>query len=496
VLPGKTYTVHDIGAVLWRGRWKIVLPFVTCLAAAIGIGWRLPDQFRSETLVLVIPQRVPETYVRSTVTSKIEDRVLYIREQILSRSRLERIISEFDLYPELRAKMPMEEIVDEMRSKVVTRVVRGDAFSVSFVAGSPVMAQRVTERLASLFSEENMRDREVLAQNTNQFLQTQLDEARQQLTEREKRLEEYRRKYAGELPDQVPINLQAIQNGELQSQALTESLNRDRERRMFLERQIAEVENGDAIAVATPATASAPNATPTLEQQLEAAEAGLREMQSRLTAQHPDVITAGLKVQRLRRQVESQQRGTTDTRETSRNATETARQNRMNQLRDELETLNRQIAQKQTDEERLRGTINGYRAKVNAAPTRESELVALNRDYETLQRQYRNLLEKFEDSKVAANLERRQIGEQFRILDPARVPERPFTPNRRLIAGAGAGFGLVLGIALVGWIEFSDRSFRRRADVEHVTSLPVLAAIPSITTPDTGRWWWRGRRAA
>jgi polysaccharide chain length determinant protein (PEP-CTERM system associated) len=485
VLPGKKYTPEDVVRILWRGKWLIALPFMICALAAAGIAYSLPNQYRSQTLVLVVPQRVPEAYVRSTVTTRIEERVRSIREQILSRSRLERIIEEFNLYAEERRNEPMEDVIERMRNNVFTRVVREDAFEVQFVADSPEVAQKVTARLAGLFGEENMRDRELQAENTNQFLRTQLEEAEKQLLERERQVTEYRRRYAGELPDQVQGNLQTIQNVEMQIQSLTDSLNRDRDRLDQLQRQLLETQHSEIPVL--PPVAVVPNAAPSVGQQVETAEATLRQLEARLTPQHPDVMRAKAAVERLRKQIDSAPDGSPVL---ATSAAEIARRNRIAQLQAEIDSVTRQITAKQADEERLRGRGASYRARVEAAPMREADIVALTRDYETLQRQYRSLVEKYEESKVAANLERRQIGEQFRILDPAQVPERPYTPNRVVITAAGAVAGLLLGAGLVGFREFRNRTLRTRADVAWCIGLPVLAAIPvtADATAAVSRW--------
>ena len=490
MIPGKTYTPEEIVRIVWRGRWIVLACVVVCGLLASAVALYLPNQYRSETLVLVIPQRVPENYVQNTVTTRIEERVQSLREQLLSRSRLEPLIEEFNLYPEARKTEPMEDIIAQMRLNVTTRVVRGDAFTVSFVGDTPELAQKVTERLSSLFTEENMRDREVIAESTNQFLQTQLDAARQQLTDSEKTVQEYRRKFSGELPDQAESNLSAIQNAESQIQTLTESLNRDRERRLLLERQIAESSTPEASAPAL-AVPVAPNQPQTLEQQLDSAESRLREMQTRLTPNHPDVVQARLSVERLQKQVIAQgaARGSTDAAAPRVSATELARRSRVAALTQELQGLLRIIEQKQADEARFRNNVALYRRRLEAAPLRQSELTALTRDYDTLQRQYQDLLKKFEDSKVAANMERRQIGEQFRVLDPARVPEQPYTPNRKLLAGGGAFAGILLGLALIGLREFLDQTLRSARDVVASLDLPVLAALPVTVEPKPTRAW-------
>jgi uncharacterized protein involved in exopolysaccharide biosynthesis len=173
------------------------------------------------------------------------------------------------------------------------------------------------------------------------------------------------------------------------------------------------------------------------------------------------------------------------------NPAEVARQNQLRSLRGELSSLDAQLAGKEAEELRLRGAIASYQAKVDAAPTRESEMVELTRDYATLQSLYTSLLAKREDSKLAANLERRQVGEQFKVLDPARVPETPFSPNRLQMNVIGTAAGLAFGLALVGLLEYRDRTLKKQEDVIRVLQLPVLAVVPLMPTPGAGRAWWR-----
>jgi uncharacterized protein involved in exopolysaccharide biosynthesis len=117
VLPGKTYTPDDIARIALRRKWAIILPFLVIGLGAVIISHYLPNKYRSETLILVVPQQVPETYVRSTVTSRIEDRLQSISQQILSRTRLEKIIQDFNLYASERRTQIMEDIVERMRNR-------------------------------------------------------------------------------------------------------------------------------------------------------------------------------------------------------------------------------------------------------------------------------------------------------------------------------------------------------------------------------------------
>src|SRR4029077_6101102 len=211
MLPGRKYTPEDLIGILWQRKWLLLAGIFVFNGIAVAVSLRLPNQYRSETLILVIPQRIPESYVRSTVTMRIEDRLRSISQEILSRTRLEKVITEFDLYPERRKVSPMEVVVEGMRTAVVVETGKDDAFRIAFTARDPRTAMIVTDRLASMFIDENTRDRSVMAEGTNAFLESQLEDARRRLIEHEKKLEAFRTRNSGELPSQLQTNLQVIQ---------------------------------------------------------------------------------------------------------------------------------------------------------------------------------------------------------------------------------------------------------------------------------------------
>ncbi len=492
MLPGRRYNFDEVWYLIVRFKWLILLPWAFVAGVTVVVSHELPDKFRSETLIQVIPQRVPQNLVRSTVTAPIQDRLPAISQQILSRTRLERIIQDFGLYAEERKTALMEDIVRGMRDDINVSMVKGDAFKVSFVSGDPRTAMKVAERLGSLFVEENLRDREVLAEGANQFLDSQLDEARRRLLEHEKKLEEYRRQFSGELPSQLQGNMQAIQSLQNQIGQLAESINRDKDRKLVLERQVADINADAAPSPSAAATAGlgvdldAP-AVPvgTAAQQLEGARAQLQAMLLRLKPEHPDIARARRVIGELERKAEAEAEQAPVTQAAKpkpMSPQDLARRNRLRDIKNETDMIDRQMKQKEEAQQRAQRGILDLQRRVDVTPTRESEMIALNRDYDTLRGIYTNLLAKGEDAKVAANLERRQIGEQFKVIDAARVPERPFSPDRQLINMAGIGAGLFIGIALVGLIEFRDSSFRTDEDIVTVLALPVLASVPALLT--------------
>lgn len=492
MLPGKKYLPEDVLRIAWRRKWYIVVPFAVVSTVTAIVSWYLPNVYRSEAIIAVVPQRVPESYIKSTVTTRTEDRLQALYQKVQSRTYLERAIQEFNLYPRERRAGIMEDVVEQMRRDVKIENVKGDAFRVAYVNQDPRTAMRVADRLAGWIIDESMSDRTVLAQSTTDFLATQLEDAKRRLEAQEKRLADYKLAHAGELPTERESNLQVLSNTQMQVQALMQQMNQDRDRRYLLEKVIAElsappdttpnvvISGDDPTAVAGGSTAA----------QLEAARSQLRLLELRYKPDYPDIARMKRTIKDLEAKVQAEalQRPVSPGGE-PRPATpaEAQRLGRLKAVQVELDMLDRQIATKQAEEKRLRGVMAGYQARVEATATRESELTSLTRDYDTLSKGYQNLLAKQEDSKVAAAMESRAIGEQFRFLDPARLPERPISPNRPVINLVGALAGLAMGIGLVALLEYRDSSFRTDDEVVSVLALPVVAVIPLMLSREERR---------
>jgi len=197
------------GRRLWWSFWILI-----GVLGGVANYYGEPRIYRSATNVLIIPQRVPERFVEPTVTADLNERLNLITQQILSRTRLERIIQEFNLYEEERKLLIMEDVIERMRDDININVARPReeegqvaSFSVSFDGTVPRTTMRVTERLASLFVQENLEDRELLADQTDQFLKGQLEETRRRLLDQELRLRAGRQ--------DVTYNLLTVEHGVL-----------------------------------------------------------------------------------------------------------------------------------------------------------------------------------------------------------------------------------------------------------------------------------------
>jgi polysaccharide chain length determinant protein (PEP-CTERM system associated) len=514
MLPGKKYAVNDFVEMARRQRWIIAIPLVLGMYAALIASGFVEDMYQSEMLIQVVPQRVPDSYVKSTVTVDTGDRFNALSQQVMSRTELERLIKDMNLYESDRAKLPMQDVVEKMRKNIEVQVTNArtsrnpepDAFYVRFMYPDKQIATKVTERLGALFIDMNAQDRGDLAQATNNFLKSQLAEQRSKLEAQERKLEDFRQKNAGRLPSQLDFNMQLIQRTNLEVQALVESLARDRDRKLMLERlyneaqaeMTAMLQLPPAVPAAAAGRGNAADVPLTTDQQLEAAKEALSRYQTRLTPTHPDIlrtkrIIAELEKRSAEEAAARAAAGAPADAPVALTPDQTKSRERLRQMQADIESLGRQITFKEGEEQKLRTTVSEYERRIQDVPGLESEYTALTRDYDTQQAAYKNLLSKSEDSQVATELEKRQIGEQFRILDAARPPDHPTGLRRLQVNGIGALAGLIIGIACAAFIELRDTTYRNADDVVKVLKLPVAAVVPYLIT-DADRRRARKRR--
>lgn len=493
MLPTQQITPDWLLVVVRRRKWLLLVPFVVAAWGAGVYAQLEPDRYRSTATVLVTPPQV-QVGVRTGPNLQLATRLRMLQQEILNRSRLERIVLDFDLYPDERESGIMEDVITAMRRDInvsgpigASRRSQGSSFTLSYTAEDPRLAQRVTERLTALFIDENIRQRETLAEGTDQFISAEVETARQRLVETEKRLEAYKRQYGGELPAQLSSNLSALQGAQVQIQSLSESINRDRAELLQVERQLADLTIGAPDSGTGDGPIDMPVAVSTpYDEALAKARNDLEGLLLRLTPNHPNVtrqrrVVAELEERASEAQLQRPLSPGSPMMAGARPA-DVRRQNQVAELQArarriplEIQAKERQIADRQAQ-------ANAYQGRVDAAPVRESELISLMRDYDTLRGRYTTLLTRSEDAKVAANMERRQVTEQFRLVEPPRVPERPLALTRVRTTMMGAVAGLGLGVLLVGLLEYRDRSFRSEAEILASLALPVLAVVPAIVT--------------
>ena len=433
-----------------RRPWHVVVPFVLVLGAGIALSFVLPKRYVSSTLILVAPDKLPESFVPTMATERIAKRLQSMRQEILSRTRLERVARELDPYKSLD-KEPIVQTIERMRDAIKVDVKSTDAFSIEFEHPDPQVAMLVADRLTSLFMEEVVGARERQVADAYDFIESQLEESRKQLERNDEELRRYKERHMGTLPEQMVSNLSTLQRLQLEQQSLAESL------RKAIDQQIA-VE-GSARSAATSAGTATPADLPALRSQL-------AQLRLRYTDEHPDVQALVARIAQL------QKAGPAST-GTDVEAADEGPRTRVDQARREVALLREQ----QVD---LEKRIAQFSARVETAPRTEQEIQSLTRDYQKLSENYSALLAKKLDAQMASKLERRSKGEQFRIVDPAFLPVKPSFPNHLKFALGGGLLGLLIGLALAVSADFLDPSVRYVRALETALPFPVVGVIPHV----------------
>jgi len=494
----------DLAAAVWsRRKWLAVLAFAVPMSGASSLVTFLPNVYRSAATVLVEGQKVPETFVHSTVTGALETRLQTISQEILSRSRLEGLIDTFGLYADLRKRVPLESVVERVRADINLELKSAEkrsqheatvAFTISYQGSDPGTVSLVANTLASFYIEENLKARARQATDTAEFLRVQLEDTKRRLDEQEQRVSEFKRRHLGELPQQMDANLATVEGLYTQLRLNADNQTRAAERRQALSSQLAEAESLPAAAAVAPGRPTAPPETS--EARLARLKEELTRLRTQYSEKYPDVI-------RLAAEVTAVERALADAKSRESKGSEKPAAPQAVPLTPYLLRLKEALSEAETDikvlksdEKRLRDGIATYRARVENVPRREQEFRELSRDYETTRELYQSLLKRSEEAQIAESMEQRQKGEQFRVIDPAIPARAPAAPNRiKLLVMALVGsLGAAVGAVILA--EQLDSSFHTVEDLRAFSAVPVLVSIPRITTrTDLRRRQWRMRLA-
>jgi polysaccharide chain length determinant protein (PEP-CTERM system associated) len=473
-----------------RRKWLAILVLLVPLAAGSSVIFSLPSLYRSTATVLVERQRVPEEFVRPTVTSELETRLQTISQGVLSRARLEELITRFNLYPDLRRRLPSDEVAEHMRRDIRLEVKSTDArgrqaatvaFALSYKGPDSRAVALVTNTLASYYVEENLRAREREASATTEFLRAQIAETKRRLDEQERLVSEFQRRHLGELPQQMPANLATLETLTTQLRVNSDNQVRASQRRQDLAAQLSEA----AVlghALAPPGTPPGPESPAAhlarLKQELGSARARYTEAHPTVARLKDEIAAAEAELTRARPEADDQAGGPA-----------AALGPYGLRLRESLRAADGELKILRTEEQRLRGAIATYQSRVEHTPRREQEFQELSRDYAAIKELHQSLSKRYEEAQLAESMEQVQKGEQFRILDPAVPRASAAAPNRLrlllmlVVLSVGAAAGAVV------LAEMLDTSVRSVDDLKSFTGVPILVRIPLIVSEADRRWW-------
>ena len=470
--PVETIKPEQIIEIVIRRRWYIIIPFCLLMIAGICSIFVLPKIYTSSTLILIQPQKVPEEFVRSLVSADLDSRINTISQQITSRTNLEKIIKEFNMFPKPEHdRVFMEDKVEAIRGRISIDLIRerrrasADAFSLSFKGKDPEVVKNVTNALANYFIDENLKFRQDRAVGTNVFLEGELSTMRNRLEELEKAIKDYRERNMGSLPEQLETNLRILDRLQVQLGEKQESLRDARNRLAMLENQIPRIVAGTQTSEQPVQPGIGDSTDP------EQIREQLTSLKLRYTDKHPDVI----RLTKMLADLEAAGKNGAEP-STGLSALSASDRRQYEEIKREMKTLKADILE-------IANQIQAIEKRVEDTPKREQEILSLKRDYDNISETYNSLLGRKLEAEMSVNMERKQKGEQFRIIDPARKAERPSEPDMNKLFMLFIAAGLGIGCGLVFLLEYLDTSFRRPEEIESFLELPVLATVPVILHP-------------
>ena len=483
-----TYLIDHFIELVLKHRWSLIIPF--CLSMVIGIIllFVLPKTYEGKAFILVKPQSVPTDMVQSIVTSDIESRIQSISRQILSRTNLKKIITQFNLFMEPeQEKLHIEDKIALLRDQVdISSQEYGEnMFSISFSGPNPEQVAPVVNGLAALFIDENLRVREEQSLGTTAFLEAEIQPMRRQLENVEQKIQEFRNMHMGELPEQLGINLRTLDQLRVQLDKTKDSLRSTKDSLIILESQMKAnqnriVEPSDSTVVGE--ESGEVMSITLLKQQLEA-------LQASYTDRHPDVIRLKNKIADLEAKLASGEykMASPDIFKLSPRREDVAaarfyedimqKQNQQMVRHAEKKVL---IKNLQLEIGEINVQIDEYQRRVENTPALEQELQSLNREYQNIKTSHNYLLSRKLEANISVNMEKKQKGEQFEILDRAFEPRTPISPNLIIIFLLTVFLGVHLGGGLVFLKDFVDTSLKSSEDIERDLGISVLATIPKI----------------
>ena len=465
-------------------KWWVLLPMIALFVGATVVAVRTPNLYKSDTVILVDPQKVPDSYVPTTVSGSIADRLGTIRQLAMSPTRLENLIRKLKLNERPGAPKEISKIVQRVQNAIGIEV--GDAggqrlssFKISYSSTDPEEAAAVANNIAAMVIHDNLQARAQQFTGTADFLDNELKNVKQQLEEKENEVQRIKSQNVTDLPESKQYHLEAL-NG------LRNQLRVSQDRVSQLQQSKAYLQS--AMNVPTPTvdldSSTTTGASP-YQSQIQKLEMRLSELQARYGPSYPDVRKLQTEIAGLRA------KGAQDTVPSIQEEAQPAPRRpiavRNPVLEAELNKIDEQIITENKLQAQLQPQIDFHLSKLERVPIFEQKLSDLTRDYDTLNAHYNQLLSKKLSAEMAKQLDVEQQGERFVILDPATVPLKPFGPNRPLIMIAGLLAGLFGGFALAMVVEMSDQSVRSEREASRILGKTVLAGVPLILLPKERR---------
>ncbi|MBI2799530.1 MAG: lipopolysaccharide biosynthesis protein [Gammaproteobacteria bacterium] len=524
----------NYGAVIKR-RLPLSLMIVFGLATVtLALALGLPSRYKSRAVVLIEAQEIPEDLVRSLVTSYADQRIQVIAQRVLTNNNLSSIIDKYHLYAESRKRNPLEEVLEQMRKDITVKPISAEvgdpklghsvqatiAIELAYENKAPDVAQRVANEVVSLFLNENLKQRTKTSEETLNFLSSESEKLRNQVADLETKLAAFKEKNVEQLPELANLNMELMNRTETDVTQIDSQIRSLEQQRVYLESELAQQKPSTSLYSETGERILGP------ADRLKVLESEFVTVASRYGAEHPDVIAKRKAIESLRAQTGSTNKSAELALKLSKAQTGLAEANRkyssdhpdikrLNreidslqaelasaskmappvksnappdnpafiQLQARLEATNGDIRALQEQRAGLKAKLSNIEARITRAPQVEREYRMLTRDYETAQRKYQEVVAKRQEAELATNLENKQQGEKFTLIEPPVIPEEPSKPNRLAIGLLGGLLSIAGGVGTGALAESLDGRIYGRMGVTRLLGVPPLAVIPTIETP-------------
>jgi polysaccharide biosynthesis transport protein len=447
------WMINYLPLILWQRRYYVIGCFLVMLLAGTIAAFAMPRIYRSSATLLVQSQDLPTSIVDAPTNGAVEQRIARIREQVLSRGDLIGLIEQNDLYTSERRREPLSKIIEKMRHATIVGALSSDigqqsgtqnntiAIAMSFDYPDPGKAQAVLQSFVSKFLSMSSEDVEDQASLTVRFLQDQANKLQAQISDLEGQLTALKARNGAALANSGAPPL--IDTGSFSAQ-ITSLQNENRQLVVQSRR-------------------------PGTNNPLGAAEAALAAAQSQFADTHPDVIAAKERVAQLQR-MRQQDSGGPD------------------MIQEQIAANNSAIHQLMEQRDAALARANAAIAGQSRAPAILEQAMQLESRASTLRNQYQQVSENLMKAQNGARMASEQRAERLTLVEPASLPDRPFSPNRPLLIAAGAAAGLGLGLLLALGLELVRRPVRSPKQLEQL-GLPVIGIVPLLhATPRARRF--------
>ncbi len=474
-----------------RRKWWIIVSTIGLFITTTVFAYRLPDIYRAETVILVDPQQVPDKYIPATVTANVADRLTTLQQQVLSPTRLKKLVEAEHLYPDPAGKRSEEQIIKSVQNAITVEVVnpggaKMGAFKITYDGRRRTEVARMANKLAEMFIDENLRARVEQTEQTADFLGSQLQETKRQLDEKDAQLRSIKTHNILDLPESKPYHMEALANIRGQVQTIQDKIAQNQRDKSILQSMLASDTNAPTVDI--DGFAANGMASP-YQVQIQKLEAKLNELKARYGPGHPDVRKTQDQLNKLRAKETLDLPANREPQAAEQPpAIQLAKKRRNPVLEAQIEKLEEDIRDQNKLLPPLLSKMEFHTQKLEQIPIFEQQIAGLQRDFDILKTQYTGLLDKKMAAQMSNALEVHQKGERFVVLDPAITPDKPAAPNRILISLAGFVGGLLAGIALAAVAEMNDESVRDEREAAEIFGKPLLGGIPLVVSARERRY--------